>query len=434
MKRQLGTTAVVLTVVGYVVGASIFILPGQLAGTAGPAVVLAYAAAAVIAAFSSVAAAQLGTIYPKTGAGYVAIIKLVSPIAGFLTIWLMLAAYIFAIALIAIGFADYFAELFPSINKTVSAFGVVVFFGLVNLGGLRSLISLQALLVVMFMLALFAVSAGGLVTLDSANLTPFMPKGISPVILAVIPAYFSYGGFMSVMEIAGEIRRPSRTIPIALAISFAIVLAIYLALILALVGSLNWQELAAMNAPVTRLAEQLFGSTGGTFITIAAVGAAATSINALILVASRDIVALANDGLFSPRLAVADGKNTTPINSILLVTILALAALMISETILEYAVWVSAATLLYQVIVGVAILAIWTKAHDAYQASDFRLSKPGLLICGIGLILISIAFLVLVFWNNQTRTVGALAYMAIGILYFLARSKSNKLTGQKQTS
>jgi len=434
LKRQLGTIAVVLTIVGYVVGASIFILPGQLAGTAGPGVVLAYAAAAVIAAFSSVAAAQLGCIYPKTGAGYVAMTKLVSPIAGFLTIWLMLAAYIFAIALIATGFADYFVELFPSVNKTAATFGVVIFFGLVNLGGLKGLISLQALLVVMFMLALFAVSAGGLVTLNTANLTPFLPQGINPIILAVIPAYFSYGGFMSIMEIAGEIKKPSRTIPVALAISFVIVLAIYMALVLALVGALNWQDLASMNAPVTRLAEQLFGSTGAIFITIAAVGAAATSINALILVASRDIVALANDGLFSRHLAVADESNTKPTNSILLVIILALGALMISETVLEYAVWVSAATLLYQVIVGIAILAIWTKARDAYHASGFRLSRTGLLICGIGLVVISMAFLVLVFWNNHTRTIGAVAYIAMGTIYFLLRSRMNKIKGKIQNS
>lgn len=434
MKRQLGILAVVLTIVGYVVGASIFILPGQLAGSAGPGVVLAYVVAAIIAAFSSVAAAQLGCIYPKTGAGYVAMTKLVSPIAGFLTIWLMLAAYIFAIALIAYGFADYFVELFPSVSKSAATFGVVIFFGLVNLGGIKGLISLQALLVVLFMLALFAVSAGGLISLDTSNLTPFVPLGVSPIILAVIPAYFSYGGFMSIMEIAGEIKRPSRTIPVALTVSFALVLIIYIALVLALIGAINWQELATMSAPVTRLAEQLFGSTGGVFITIAAVGAAATSINALILVASRDVVAMANDGLFSRHLAVKDGDNTKPTNSIVLITVLALAALLISETVLEYAIWVAAATLLYQVIVGIAILNIGKKARDAFQASGFQLSKPGLLVCGVGLVLISLAFLVLVFWNNHTRTIGAAVYMALGIVYFLARSRSQKNMAKDRTT
>lgn len=432
MKRQLGTLTVAITVIGYVVGASIFILPGQLAGAAGPAVVIAYAIAAVIAAFSSLAAAQLGCIYPKTGAGYVAMARLVSPMGGFLTIWLMLAAYVFAIALIAYGFADYFVELFPAVSKPVATFGVVIFFGLINLMGVKSLVSLQSVLVIMFMLALVAVSAGGIMALDTANLTPFVPRGIHPVMLAVVPAFFSYGGFMSIMELAGEIKNPSRTIPLALAISFVVVLVTYMALVLALVGSINWQELASMNAPITRLAEQLFGNTGGLLITIAAVGAAATSINALILVASRDIVALANDGVFSRRLAVAPESSSKPTLSILLVMILAAGALTISETVLEYAVWVAAATMLYQIILGIAIVAIWSKAQQEYQASAFRLGRWGLLTCGTAMIVISLAFLALVFWDSNARILGAIAYLAIGIIYYLVQARAAKTKGIQQ--
>jgi basic amino acid/polyamine antiporter, APA family len=433
LKRQLGTLAVSITIIGYVVGASIFILPGQLAGAVGPGVVIAYAIGAVIAAFSSVAAAQLGSIYPKTGAGYIAMAKLVSPMGGFLTIWLMLAAYIFAIALVAYGFADYFVELFPAVSKTAAAFGVVIFFGLINLFGVKSLVSMQTILVFLFMLALFAVSTGGLIAMDSVNLTPFVPNGMHPVILAVLPAFFSYGGFMCIMEIAGEIKNPSRTIPLALIISFVVVVSTYMALVIALVGSINWQELASMNAPITRLAEQLFGHTGGLLITIAAVGAAATSINALILVTSRDIIALANDGVFSRRLAVTDEANSKPTASVLLATVLAVGALLISETVLEYAVWVTAATMLYQVILGLAMLAIWSKAQQEYQASAFRLGHWGLITCGTGLILISLAFLALVFWDSNARILGAVAYMVIGIIYYLAQARTDKTKGLQQS-
>ena len=433
MKRQLGTFAVSITIIGYVVGASIFILPGQLAGAAGPGVIIAYAIAAIIAAFSSVAAAQLGSIYPKAGAGYVAMAKLVSPIGSFLTIWLMLAAYIVAIALIAFGFAEYFVELFPALNKTATAFGVVIFLGLINLVGVKALISLQTILVILFMLALVAVSAGGMIAIDTANLTPFIPKGFHPILLAVVPAFFSYGGFMSIMEIAGDIKNPSRTIPLALAISFVVVLATYMALVLALVGSINWQELAGMNAPITRLAEQLFGNTGGLLITIAAVGAAATSINALILVASRDIVAMANDGVFSQRLAVPAEATNNPTFAVLLVTILAMGALLISETVMEYAIWVAAATMLYQVIIGLAILSLWSKDQQAYQASAFRLGRWGLTTCGAGLILISLAFLAVVFWDSNARFLGAIVYVGIGVIYYSINIRSNKTRGTQSS-
>ena len=180
MTREFGLIGVVVTVVGYVIGASIFILPGQLAGTVGPAVILSYSLAAVIALFACISAAQLGSLYPRTGAGYVAITKLVSPLGAFITIWLMLAAYVFAIALIANGF------------------------GALNLGGAANLVRVQSLIVLLFMIALVAVCVGGLFTVQLDNLDPFMPAGINPVVLAVVPAFFSYGGFMVVMEMAGE--------------------------------------------------------------------------------------------------------------------------------------------------------------------------------------------------------------------------------------
>ena len=427
MKRELGLTGVIVTVVGYVIGASIFVLPGQLAGATGPAVVLAYALAAVIAVFSCIVAAQLGSIYPKTGAGYVSIARLVSPMGGFVTIWLMLAVYILAIALIASGFADYFTRLFPAVDHTVAAYGVVLFFGIINLGGARSLVNLQTLLVLLFMVALVAVCVGGMTAVKLENITPFVPLGMKPVLQAVVPAFFSYGGFMVVMELAGEIRKPARTIPLGLALSFIVVLVTYLCLSLALVGSIPWQTLATLKAPVSHLAEILFGEWGGTFVAIAAVGAAATSVNALILVASRDIIALAEAGVFSEKLRDGNGGESYARNSVLLVVFLSVIALMLGQTVMEYAVWVASVTLLYQVIIGVALLRVLSREPEAYANAGFKLGKTGLYVGGAGMILISGIFLYIVLEGSELRIFAALAYLMIGITYYLLRKRKTSV-------
>ncbi|WP_321391829.1 APC family permease [Emcibacter sp.] len=429
MKRELGLTAVVVTVVGYVIGASIFVLPGQLAGATGPAVILSYGLAAIIAVFSCVVAAQLGSIFPKTGAGYVAIARLVSPMGGFVTIWLMLAVYVLAVALIANGFADYFVRLFPAVNHTVAAYGVVLFFGIINLGGARNLVNLQTLLVLVFMVALVAVSVGGMAAVKAENITPFIPLGMKPVMQAVVPAFFSYGGFMVVMELAGEIRRPARTIPLGLALSFIVVLITYICLSLALVGSIPWQTLATLQAPVSHLAEIIFGEWGGFFVAIAAVGAAATSVNALILVASRDIIALAEAGVFSEKLRDGNGGESKAHNSVILVVFFSIIALMLGQTVMEYAVWVSGVTLLYQVIIGVALLRVFKKAPQEYGQADFKLGRIGLLVGGIGIIVVSTLFLYFVFEGSQVRIVAGGAYLAAGIIYYLYRKKVVNLEG-----
>ena len=90
MRRSVGVAGVVVTLVGFVIGVSIFILPGALAATAGPAVVLSYFVAGLIALFSCVVAAQIGAVLPTSGASFVATSRLLSPFLGFATIWLII--------------------------------------------------------------------------------------------------------------------------------------------------------------------------------------------------------------------------------------------------------------------------------------------------------------------------------------------------------
>ncbi|MDO8861177.1 amino acid permease [Haliea sp. E1-2-M8] len=418
MTRNLGLLAVIATLVGYVIGASIFILPGSLAGSAGPAVVVSYMLAAIIAAFSCVAAAQLGVVFPRVGAGYVAISRLLSPFAGFIGIWLMLAVFVLAIVLIALGFAEYFVALVPGANALLVAALVIVLFTLLNLGGAGLMVRVQGLLVLGFMLALVLVIGVGLGEAEPANLRPFAPAGWYPVIFAAVPAFFSYGGFMAVMELAGEIRDPARTIPRALAISFVLVVVTYVALALTLVGVMPWQTLGATAAPVRVVALDLFGSVGGLLVTLAILGAAATSVNALLLVASRDIYAMAADGCL-PRWLVANGSTG---RSVLLAGLLSLLCLGLGETVIGYAVWVSAFTLIFQVLVGIALLRLYTHSTE-FDNAPLRLGPRSMLFVGWGLILVSGFFLAFVAQDSLTRTTGALVYLALGCAVFWRRSR-----------
>lgn len=416
MKRTIGVMGVVSTLIGYVIGASIFILPGALAGSTGPAIVISYSLAAVIAAFSCLAAAQLGATFPRTGAGYVTVAKLVSPLAGFIGIWLMLAAYILAIALIAIGFSEYFIAMFPSVNQQVAAYGVVLVFILLNMTNIDLLVGIQGALVIFFMLTLLLVSAGGITSINIDNLTPFIPLGWNPVLLAVVPAFFSYGGFMAVMEMAGEIKNPQRTIPVSMMISFILVLIMYITLSIVLVGMVPWQELATLKAPVRVIAGQLFPEWGAGLVGVAVLGAAATSINALILVASRDVIALARSGDLPAFLDLKEGSN--PISSVSFIGLFATGALLMGETVTDYAIWVSSSTLMFQMLIALALIAIPTKAANEYEKSRFKLGLLGIRFSGYGLFIISASFLYLVLTETNNTFIAALAYMAVGFIIY----------------
>ena len=73
LSRTINLPAAAFLIIGYVVGATIFILPGSLAADAGPAIYIAYLMAAVPAVFACFVMAVIGSAIPASGSLYLII-------------------------------------------------------------------------------------------------------------------------------------------------------------------------------------------------------------------------------------------------------------------------------------------------------------------------------------------------------------------------
>src|SRR5690625_7323159 len=69
-KRTMGWVTATAMLIGTVIGASVFIVPGALAASAGPAVWLTYLIGAILILFAAVMFAQIGSVMPVTAADY----------------------------------------------------------------------------------------------------------------------------------------------------------------------------------------------------------------------------------------------------------------------------------------------------------------------------------------------------------------------------
>jgi amino acid transporter len=87
LKGKVPLGGALFLLVGNVVGASIFILPGQLTEIVGPAVYLAYLLAAVPAVCYALIAAQISCIMPVSAADYVFSSIALHPSIGFIKVW-----------------------------------------------------------------------------------------------------------------------------------------------------------------------------------------------------------------------------------------------------------------------------------------------------------------------------------------------------------
>lgn len=423
MTRSVGAAGAAVTLIGFVIGISIFILPGSLAASTGPAVVLSYLMAAVLAVFTCVVAAQLGVVFPVSGASFVAVSALVSPFWGFILVWMMFGGVAVGAALLAFGFADYLRVFLPSVDRGVAAAGIIVGLGGLNLLGIRDTVIGQTLMVAAFMLALAVFCVAGLWHVDTELLHPFAPNGLGPVVLAAIPAAFSYSGFVLIMEIGGEVKDPVRNIPRALALSFGVVLVTYTFVSLTLTGIVPWQELGASDAPVSEAAARMLPDWLAQYITLTTIAAAATSINALLLAYSRDVLALARVRLLPSLLGRISARHGEPVYGVIFLTALALAALLLGGNIAEYATLAVVSMLVLQILIGMAVLVLPRRMPERYAASAFRLPVWLIGFFSVGLVLLSIGFLVIALWGSTQVTTAAGAFAAAGACYYGLRRR-----------
>jgi APA family basic amino acid/polyamine antiporter len=406
-ERRIGMWGAVATLVGYVIGASIFVLPAQLLPTLGAGVILAYVVAAVPAVFTCLAGAVIGNTFPVSGASFVAVRDTLGRQAAVVVGWLLIWAAAIGTALVAHGLADYAAFVWPGIDTRVAALGAVAAFMLVNLTPASVTVGVQGAMVLGFAVVIAAFAAAGLGRGEWASLAAMERADTGELLGGAVAAYFSYAGLQVLIDIGGEVRDPGRTIPRALALSFAIVLLLYVGFITALVllaGAQGTDLLAP--ALIGRVAEQAFGGWAGQAIVWSALLAAATSINGILFTQARDLQALAADGCLPRGLAAT--TNGVPRPAVLALGGMALFATAFGASVRDYAVLTALCLMAIQGALGLVVLRIPSRAAAAWSGSAFRPSGGAMAMIGWGLVVVSGLF----FLVGATQSTGNLAWFA----------------------
>lgn len=417
-ERSIGLWGAIMTLVGLVIGASIYILPGQLAATAGPGVIVAYSIGGVMAFLTCLIAAQIGCIISRSGGGYRAVSDILSPMAGFLVMWGTILAVVLACALVSLGFVDYLHTYFPNVPFMPTAIGLVLVFGLLNLIGTQASVFSQMVMTTIFLIATGIFIVAGLSSAKGDNLVPLMPTGMEGVLAIIVPAYFSWTGVAMLMEIGGEIKNPSRNIPTALLIGFGIIMVFYLGVCIAVVGNVPWESLTGDSAPVSTAAKLLLPEWLVKAITLSALLAAATSLNSLLLAYPRDIYAVARRGLFPSFLGELSGKHHIPRNAVATLTAVIIIALLSGGKIVQFATIATLAFMLFQIFLAMVVVRLPSKMPEAYQNAAFKLPLPIIWISGVVVMVSSAAFMIISAVGDPGITLLFVVFMIFGAVYY----------------
>ena len=362
------------------ISSGLFVLPGMAHAIAGPGVIWSYLLAGLLATAGALSLAELTTAMPKAGGDYFFIMRGfgagVGTISGLLSWFSLSLKSAFAI----VGMAA-FAALIVEIHGLVAGAILCLMFVGLNAVGVREAARVQVMLVAGLFALLITYIVVGVPRIQSELLIPFAPYGLAPVFTAAGFVFVSYGGLLNVASIAEEVRRPGRTIPLALMLSLVAVTVTYTLTVVVTSGVVESEVLDESLTPISLGGRALMGQTGFVAMSVGAILAFVSTANAGIMSASRYLLALSRDRLLPPPLAQVNKRFQTPHVAIAVTGMIILISLFLDLRVLVEAA--STVLILTNILACLAVVVLRESGLQNYRPGFKAPLYPWLQIGGI---------------------------------------------------
>ncbi|KAA9398539.1 amino acid permease [Haloarcula sp. CBA1130] len=437
LAKDLGPLAALTIGVGTMIGAGIFVLPGEAILKSGSLASVAFVLGGIIAMFTALSASELGTAMPRSGGAYYYVNHALGPMFGSIAGWANWLGLAFASAFYMVGFGRYIARIFglsgsvgvgPVSIAVVKLIALVggAFFVLINYVGAKETGRLQNVIVVLLIGILTVFTLLGTLRAEPSNLPAATDVVTTLETTGLI--FVSYLGFVQITSVAEEIKNPGKNLPRAVIGSVVIVTVIY-ALVLVIMSAAVPQgfiaDIISSDAEnpiaVVEVGNYIQGAAMGGALLFGGLLATASSANASILASSRINFAMGRDRIVTPALNEIHPRFGTPYRAIGITGGLILLFIVIGDlTLLS-----GAASGLHLIIYGLlnVALIVMRYVNPEEYAPDFVVPLyPLLPILGV---VLSFALLVFVAGDALLLSFG-IATAAILWYVFYARSRTEK--------
>ena len=368
LKKSL--TALDLTVfgVGVVIGAGIFTLTGRVAHEmTGPGIVVSFVVAAVCCALAAMCYAEFASTVPVSGSAYTFSYASLGEVFAWIIGWDLILEMFLGASVVAQGWSAYLGVLLGKFGITLPkflAYGaspftetkgfdlmailLIIALGVLITVGIKESLRVNMVLVGVKLFIVLFVIVAGLMFVNPANYTPFIPDSVpsaasegfswtqpliqwltgaapavfgwSGVFAGAALVFFAYIGFDVVATTAEETRNPQRDLPIGIIASLIICTVLYCAVAIVVVGMVNYADIDPSAALANAFAHHGQGWMA-TLISAGAVAGLTTVVLTLMIGATRIIFAMSRDNLLPLGLARVHPKFRTPWRISIVVTV-----------------------------------------------------------------------------------------------------------------
>ncbi len=343
-------------VVGYVIGAGIFLKPGNIAAEVCDfrVILAAWLTGGVLCLLGALCFAELAVMMPRAGGLYVylgaAFGRPVAFLFGWSEIVCLRPASLGALSTACVGaLVKVLGVELSGVSRAALATVLIAAVAWVNVRGVvwgGRVQNATTLMKVFFVAAIavlpFALIPLGTSPVSAANFCTTLPVADEVSVVtrfgaALLAVMFAYNSWHQVTPVAEEIREPQRSIPLALFGGVGILTVLYVSANVAYHSVLPMSEMAASR---DHAAEELFrtllGPVGSATMSVVIMLSSLGTINAVMLVTPRVTFAMGRDGAFFHALGRVHERHRTPAVAIVVLAVMGSALVLTSGVLVDF--------------------------------------------------------------------------------------------------
>ena len=424
LKRSITLTQATGVAFHQVLGGGVIALMGTAIALTGAGTPLAFLVAGIAVLVYSLPVITIGSAMPAVGGRYSYAARLLSPSAGFFTMWMTILVTI-QLSMVTLAAGHYVQAILPWADAKIVAVSIMALFFVLNLFGaaLSSKVGIYLGIVMIVAFAMYGVL--GMPQVDWSHFTEQMPNGGGNFWYAAALLTFATTGAVAVVsDIGGEMKRPKRDIPIAVIVGTLLTVALYIFVAIPAVGVSGVEDSAGktlieMGSSFLSSGQSLFFVIGGALFAV--IG----HVNSLLTAATKPVLAGIEDGWLPRGLGSVNRRFGTPHWLLLGLFVIGAGPVVLGISVEALA---GIAGLCSGLVMAVLLIGSWrlhVKWPEAYRAAPFALKKGphlALVIIGLGILVVQTVLL----FNRLTdaNKISLVVWLVLGLVVWFVRRGS----------
>src|SRR5262245_51185925 len=302
--RRISFLTATCIVVANMIGTGIFTSLGFQVSVlpSGFSILTLWAVGGICALCGALCYAELGAALPRSGGEYHFLREIYHPAVGFMAGWISATVGFAApVAIAAIPFGTYLTGVFPGLNPLFLALAVVAVTTLILLSDFRLGSGFHNVSTLLKVGLILIIIAAGFFVYKTQPLS-FLPVAGDRALIVSTPfavslywVMYAYSGWNASTYIMGEVRRPSRTIPLSLGIGTLVVTALYLGINTVFLRTTPMAEMAGKQEVGLIAGRHIFGDAGGNIMAVFIALGLVSAVSAMMWIGPRVTVTMGED-------------------------------------------------------------------------------------------------------------------------------------------